>query len=173
MISPDGGKLARFANLPVSSDQRNALYQNGGPDDSICPVPRIGRRKGKRSEIRPLIRCQNRWGEWVEQPHLILSVQLPTPPRITLSVALADEIRNSGVGAGQRFFIGQEHDAEMLRAGLLAEAGSVDYHDVLLADEFFDEDFVALGDVDAREGVERAAWFDAAYARRGLAPLLR
>src|SRR5258708_6880138 len=61
----------------------------------------------------------------------------------------------------------------MLRAGLLAEAGAVDDHDVFLADEFFDEDFVALRNVDAREGVERAPRGNAPYARRRLAPLLR
>src|ERR1700692_4442070 len=61
----------------------------------------------------------------------------------------------------------------MLRAGPLSETGAVDDHDVLLANEFFDEDFVALRDVDAREGVERAVRGDAAYARCRLAPLLR
>src|SRR5277367_2111457 len=43
---------------------------------------------------------------------------------------------------------------------------------MLLANEFFDEDFVALGDVDAGEGVEGAARGYAAYARRRLAPFL-
>ncbi len=60
----------------------------------------------------------------------------------------------------------------MLRAWLLAEAGAVDDHDMLLSDKLLDEDFVALRNVDPRKGVERAAGGDAAYARRGLAPLL-
>ncbi len=50
------------------------------------------------------------------------------------SIALANEVCDPRVGACQRLFIRQEHDAEVLRAGLLAEAGAVDYHDVLLAD---------------------------------------
>src|ERR1700685_4718830 len=61
----------------------------------------------------------------------------------------------------------------MLRAGFLSEAAAVDDHDVFLADQFFHEDFVAFGDVDAGEGVEGAARGDAAYARRGFTPLLR
>src|SRR5258708_224724 len=88
------------------------------------------------------------------------------------SIAFADELGDSGVGAGQRLFVRQKHDAEVLRAGLLAEAGAVDDHDVFLADEFLDENFIALWDVDAREGVERAARGDATHSRRGLAPLL-
>src|SRR5258708_12421543 len=43
---------------------------------------------------------------------------------------------------------------------------------MLLSDKLLDEDFVALRNVDPRKGVERAAGGDAAYARRGLAPLL-
>jgi hypothetical protein len=49
-------------------------------------------------------------------------------------VALMNELRDPGVSSSQRLFIRQEHDAEVLGAGLLAEAGTVDYHDVLLAD---------------------------------------
>src|SRR5258708_38270953 len=88
------------------------------------------------------------------------------------SIAFADELGDSGVGGGQRLFVRQTHDAEVLRAGLLAEAGAVEDHDVFLADEFLDENYIALWDVDAREGVERAARGDATHSRRGVAPLL-
>jgi hypothetical protein len=44
------------------------------------------------------------------------------------------EVSDSGIRAAQRFLIRQEHNAEVLRARFLAEAGAVDYHDVLLAD---------------------------------------
>ena len=93
----------------------------------------------------------------------------PLTPRISF----LNEIRNSGVGARERLFVRQEDDAEVLRAGLLAEAGAVNYHDVFLADEFFDEDFVALGDIDFGVGVKSPAGSDAAHARRRLAPFLR
>jgi hypothetical protein len=91
----------------------------------------------------------------------------------SVSVAFMDKLRNPGISLSQRFLIRQKHDAEVLRSRLLAEAGAVDDHDVLLADEFFDEDFVALRNVDARESIECAAGGDAANARRGFAPFLR
>ncbi len=47
---PDGEKRMRIADLPVSRDQRNAFHQSSSSDDSICRVPRISRRKGKRSQ---------------------------------------------------------------------------------------------------------------------------
>src|SRR5689334_20295224 len=59
----------------------------------------------------------------------------------------------------------------MLRPGLLAEARTVHHHHVLLQDEFFHEDVVALGDIDARIGVERATGRNAAYTGSGIAPL--
>ena len=65
-----------------------------------------------------------------------------------ISVPLDNELRDPRVRLRQCLLIGQEHDAEVLRAGLLAEAGAVDDHDVLLANEFLHEDFVALRDVD-------------------------
>src|SRR3979411_87568 len=81
-------------------------------------------------------------------------------------VTLADELCNSCVSAGQSFFIGQEYDAEVLRAGLLSEARAVHDHDVLLADEILYEDFVALWNVDARKSIERATRRNATYAWR-------
>src|SRR4029077_10020891 len=86
---------------------------------------------------------------------------------LCISVPLADEICDGGIGFRQRLFIRQEHDAEVLRAGLLAEAGAMDDHHVLLANQLFDEGLVALGDAAfwktyAREGVEGAARRDAA-----------
>jgi len=60
----------------------------------------------------------------------------------------------------------------VLGARLLAEAGAVHDHDMFLPDEFLHEDFVALRDVDARVGVERATRGNAAHARGRFAPLL-
>ena len=57
--------------------------------------------------------------------------------------------------------------------GLLPEPRSVDHHDVLLSNQFLHEDFVALGYVDPRIGVERSTRRDATNAGRSLAPLLR
>src|SRR5580698_7991813 len=71
------------------------------------------------------------------------------------SVALTNEVCDPGVGFGQRLLVRQEHDAEMLGARFLAEAGAVNNHDVLLADQFFHEDLVTLRDLDARESIER------------------
>src|SRR5579863_2890417 len=89
------------------------------------------------------------------------------------SVTLTNELRNPRIRSGQRFFVRQEHDAEVLCAWLLAEAGAVDYHDVLLADEFFDEEFVTFRGIDFGESIKSPAGRDAAQARRGLAPFLR
>src|SRR5258708_21613784 len=91
----------------------------------------------------------------------------------SFSVAFSNKVRNSSISLSQSFLIRQEHDAKVLRAGLLAEAGAVDHHDVLLADEFFDEDFVGLRNLDFGVSIKSSARSDAAYARRGLAPLLR
>ena len=60
----------------------------------------------------------------------------------------------------------------MLRAWFLAEAGAVHDHDMFLADQFFHEDLIALGNVDARIGVERSARGNATDAGRRLAPFL-
>src|ERR1700722_14009791 len=86
---------------------------------------------------------------------------------------LANKIRDPRIRAGEYFFIRQKDNAEVLRTSLLTEAGAMHDHDVLLANQFLDEDFVALRNVNAREGIERAARGDAAYARRRLTPLLR
>ena len=83
---------------------------------------------------------------------------------LLLPVSFAQQVANCRIGAGQCFFVRQEHDAEMLGAGALTEAGAVYYHDVFLADQFGDEDVVPLGDVDRRIRVERSAGRDTAYA---------
>src|SRR5580698_3110689 len=89
------------------------------------------------------------------------------------SIAFADELRNSRVGLCQRRFIWKEHDAEMLRAWFLAEAGTVHDHDMFLADEFFNEDLVAFGDIDFGVSVKSAARGNATHARCRFTPLLR
>src|SRR5437762_3578438 len=60
----------------------------------------------------------------------------------------------------------------MLGPRFLPEARSVDDHDMFLADEFLHEDFVALGNIDARIGIECPARRHATDARRRLTPLL-
>src|SRR5579862_8316113 len=96
----------------------------------------------------------------------------PQPARL-VSVALANEVCNSGVSLRQCCLVGQEDDAEMLRAGLLAEAGAVHDHDVLLPDEFLHKNFVALGYVDSGVSIKSSARRNATHARRRLAPFLR
>src|SRR5580704_1904912 len=59
----------------------------------------------------------------------------------------------------------------MLGAGLLSEAGTVDYHHVLLQNQFLDKHIVALGNIDARIGVERASWRNTTHPRSRIAPL--
>ena len=49
------------------------------------------------------------------------------------SVPLKNEIGNPSISLSQSFLIRQKHNAEVLRAGLLAEAGAMDDHDVFLA----------------------------------------
>ena len=83
-----------------------------------------------------------------------------------------NEFPDRGVGFGQRFLVRQKYDAEVLRAWFLAEAGAVHDHDMFLADQFFHEDLIALGNVDARIGVERSARGNATDAGRRLAPFL-
>ena len=86
---------------------------------------------------------------------------------------LANEVCDPRVSPGQYLFIWKKHDSEVLGAGLLPEARAVDYHDVLLANEFFDEDLVALGDIDPRVCVECSAGCYTTHTRGGFAPLLR
>jgi len=74
-----------------------------------------------------------------------------------LVISLLQEFPDRGVGFGQRRLIWQEDDAEVFGAWFLAEAGAVDDHHMLLQNQFADENFVALGNVDAGIGVERAA----------------
>src|ERR1700677_880899 len=59
----------------------------------------------------------------------------------------------------------------MLGAGLLSEAGTVDYHHVLLQNQFLDKHIVAFGNIDARIGVERASWRNTTHPRSRIAPL--
>src|ERR1700674_273282 len=90
---------------------------------------------------------------------------------IFLRIALAYEVANRRVSGGQRFFVGQENDAEMFGPGTLAETGAVHDRHILLANEFGDEDVVAFRDVDARVGVESPARRDTTHARSFRTPL--
>src|SRR5579864_9412898 len=60
----------------------------------------------------------------------------------------------------------------MFGPGLLAKAGTVNDHHMLLANEFFHERLIALWNFDARVRVERSARSNAAYPRRRFAPFL-
>ena len=68
--------------------------------------------------------------------------------RKSIAVALANKGGDSRICLGQRLLVWEEHNAEVLRAGLLTEAGPLDDHDMLLADQFLYERLVALRDVD-------------------------
>src|SRR5208337_2732155 len=89
------------------------------------------------------------------------------------SVSFPNELPNRSVSLTQSLLIRQEHNAEMLRPRLLTKSGSVHNHDMLLPNEFLDEDFVALRNLDARESIERSARRNTTHARCRLAPLLR
>src|SRR5882672_8096526 len=92
---------------------------------------------------------------------------------LPLPVSFAQEGANRRVGRSQRFFIRQEHDAEMLRSGTLAEAGAVHHHYMLLADQFGDKDVVPFRNIERGIRVERATRYNAADARSLGAPLHR
>src|SRR5580658_4364662 len=91
--------------------------------------------------------------------------------RPCLCVALAHEIGDRRIGSGERFFVGQENDAEMFCSRTLAETGAVHDRHMFLANQFGDEDLVAFRDVDARVGVECSARRHATYTRSFGAPL--
>src|SRR5579859_7898733 len=88
------------------------------------------------------------------------------------SIPLANELPDLRVRFRQRLLVGKENDAEMLRARLLPESGSVHNHNVLLADQFLHKGFIALGNVNPGKGVECSAWCHATDSRRRLAPFL-
>ena len=90
-----------------------------------------------------------------------------------IAVPFTSEFRNSRIRLRQGLLIREENDAEVLRAGFLTEAGAVDDHDVLLADEFLHKSLITVRDLNARKGIERAARSNTADAWRLLAPLLR
>src|SRR5208337_4212467 len=71
------------------------------------------------------------------------------------SVSFPNELPNRSVSLTQSLLIRQEHNAEMLRPRLLTKSGSVHNHDMLLPNEFLDEDFVALRNLDTRESIKR------------------
>src|SRR5690348_3800002 len=93
------------------------------------------------------------------------------PRAYILFVSLRDKFADRPVGLGQRGLVGQEHDAEVAGTRFLSEAGAVDHQHVLLAAQFFHKDVIAFGDLQAREGVERAAWRYATHTWRRIAPL--
>src|SRR5208337_207868 len=88
------------------------------------------------------------------------------------SVSFPNELPNRSVSLTQSLLIRQEHNAEMLRPRLLTKSGSVHNHDMLLPNEFLDEDFVALRNLDTRESIKRPTRCNTTYARRRFAPLL-
>src|ERR1700733_14344744 len=88
-----------------------------------------------------------------------------------LLISAAEEVSYRGIGGRQCFFVRQEDDTKMLGAGLLAEAGAVDDHHVLLQNELLHKHIVAFGNVDARKRVECAARRNTTYTRGRIAPL--
>ena len=60
----------------------------------------------------------------------------------------------------------------MLRAGFLPEAGTVDHHDVFLANQLLDENFITFGNVDSGIRIECSARRNATDTRGRFAPLL-
>jgi hypothetical protein len=68
------------------------------------------------------------------KPFASLAMTPPDSGGSGLPVALANEVCDSGIRARQRLFIRQEHNAEVLCAGLLAKTRAVDHHDMFLAD---------------------------------------
>ena len=89
-----------------------------------------------------------------------------------ISVTLTNEISDPRVGFRQSLLVRQKYDAEVLGARFLAEPGAVHDHDVLPADEFLDENLIALRNVDSGVSVERASGLNATHARGGFAPFL-
>lgn len=90
-----------------------------------------------------------------------------------IAVPFNNEFRNPPVRFRQRLLVWQEDDTEVLRARFLAEAGAVDDHNVLLADQFLYESLIALPNLDAGECVEGATRRNAAQVRCLLTPCLR
>src|SRR6266851_5208421 len=129
-----------------------------------------GRRKNCRNSQAG---CIHRTMDWNRIFSLSLRISSATFAIQRLAVSFANEICDSGVGFCHSFFLWQEHDAEVLRARFLAEAGTVHNHHMFLADKFLHKDFVALGNIDSRESIECPARRHAAYTRCRLAPLLR
>ena len=60
--------------------------------------------------------------------------QITEPPEPHSVVMLANEVGDSRVGRRQCPLFRKKYNAEVLGAGLLAKAGAVNDHDVLLAD---------------------------------------
>src|ERR1700728_2741848 len=88
-------------------------------------------------------------------------------------VALRNELANRSISLSQSRLLGQEHNSNMPRVRFLPESRTMHHHHVLLPNQFLDEDFIALRNVDAREGVERATRRNTTHPRRRFAPFLR
>src|SRR5438552_2227778 len=86
-------------------------------------------------------------------------------------ISFLDEFRDRLVSLSEDLLIWQENDADVVCPGLLAEAGTMHDEHLFLHQEFFDEDVIAFGDFQSREGVERAARRYATHSRGGVAPL--
>jgi hypothetical protein len=61
------------------------------------------------------------------------------------------KLANGGVSLTQSPFIRQEHNPKMLRPRLLPKSRPMHHHHMLLPNEFLDEDFIALGNINPRK----------------------
>src|SRR5580693_2529491 len=86
-------------------------------------------------------------------------------------IVFCNELANGAVSPTQRPFIRQKHNPKMLRPRLLTKSRSMHHHYMLLPDQFLDEHFIALRNLNPRKSIERAARRNATYPRSRLAPL--
>src|SRR5260370_33692091 len=168
---PDTGRKRRWkcwkspkpgdSHIPTARLLRSWIAQHHrNPGQNCQPCPR-----SKVSTMLPAVQSGTKsspggTAHWLR--HRVGGARFST---IFLRVTFAHEIANSRVSGGQRLFVGQENDAEVLRPGTLAETGAVHHRHMLLANEFSDEDVVAFRDLDARVRVESPARRHTPYPR--------
>src|SRR5450755_7554 len=80
--------------------------------------------------------------------HLPLPHERDARAHTYLLVSFRDELADRFVGPGQRRLVGQEHNAEVAGAGLLAKARTMNDQHVFSPAQFLYEDVIAFGNVD-------------------------
>src|SRR5271157_1978783 len=94
-------------------------------------------------------------------------------PTIALPVSFPHELRHCLVGSAQHRFLREKHNADVARARLLAEAGTVHDQHVLLLEQVGDEGKILFGDLQSGMRIESALRRDQLHPRRALGPLDR